>query len=139
MFFLWWQGSPGERGAAGPGGPIGLTGRNGPQGPPGPAGEKGAPVSISVPNSPYSAKIEENVDLTAGITALLNGMRYIFRERKVPWVPPAVMASKVQLVFLVRVVLRVPLERTETRWSKDVKQWNATVVMLDFNINLKEK
>lgn len=48
------------------------------------------------------------------------------------------MASKVLLVFLVQVALRVPLERMETRWSKDVKQWNATVVMLDFNINLRE-
>lgn len=36
-------------------------------------------------------------------------------ERKVPWVPLAVMAFKVLLVFLVRPVLRVPLERMVTR------------------------
>lgn len=39
----------------------------------------------------------------------------MLRERKVPWVLLVVMASKVQLVFLVRQVLRVPLERTEIR------------------------
>lgn len=43
-------------------------------------------------------------------------IRFVFRERKVPWVPQAVMAFKVLLVFLVRLVLRVPLERTVTRW-----------------------
>lgn len=39
----------------------------------------------------------------------------MFRERKVTWVPPAAMASKVLLVFQARVVLRAPLERTATR------------------------
>lgn len=36
-------------------------------------------------------------------------------ERKVPWVPLAVMAFKVLLVFLVQLVLRVPQEKTVTR------------------------
>lgn len=42
-------------------------------------------------------------------------MNAVLRERKVPWAPPAVMASKVPLVFLAQLVLRVPLERTVTR------------------------
>lgn len=37
------------------------------------------------------------------------------RERKVPWVPLAVMASKVLLVFLVQLVLKVRPERMEIR------------------------
>lgn len=45
------------------------------------------------------------------------------------------MASKVLLVFLVQLVLRVPLERTETRWSEDV---NAASLILDLNIDLGE-
>lgn len=36
-------------------------------------------------------------------------------EKKVPWVPLDVMAFKVQWVFLVQLVHRVPLERTVTR------------------------
>lgn len=37
------------------------------------------------------------------------------RERKAPWVPLAVMASKVLPVFLVQLVLKVHPERTEIR------------------------
>ena len=43
----------------------------------------------------------------------------MLRERKVPWVPQVVTAFKVLLVFQARLVHRVPLERTVTRWSKD--------------------
>lgn len=65
---------------------------------------------------------------------LMTVINVVFRERKVPWVLPAVMAFKVLLVFLVRLVLRVPLERTVTRWSQDV-----ILVILDLNVNLGEQ
>lgn len=56
---------------------------------------------------------------------LTNVMNVVFRERKVPWALLAVTAFKVLLVFLGRLVLRVPLERTVTRWSKDMILWNT--------------
>lgn len=65
-----------------------------------------------------------------------NECEWTFRERKVPWVLPGVMASKVRLGFLVQVVLRVHPEKTETRWSKDVKKWEKCYCS---NIRLKSQ
>lgn len=62
-------------------------------------------------------------------------MNVMFRGRKVPWAPLAVMAFKVLLVFLVRLVLKVPLERTVTRWSKDWIHWDTSNPL---SINLRE-
>lgn len=44
-------------------------------------------------------------------------MNAVFREKKAPWVLLAVMASKALWVYLVLLVLRVPQERMETRYS----------------------